>query len=225
MLGHAPWTQAPGLVHGFLGARECGHGRDWRAVLARRGVAAPVVTPRQVHGTRVVSVDAPGPVGAADAVVTATRGLVVGVVTADCTPVLLRTRDDLAVAAVHAGWRGAAAGVLEGAVDALTSLAGVPPSDVDAAIGPAVGACCYQVDHEVREAFVRRSGDTTASAWRPDGDRLRLELREAVRLLLDAAGVTRTTIVGPCTVCGPDLHSYRRDGEGAGRQLSFIGRL
>jgi len=178
-----------------------------------------------VHGARVVLVDGPGPVGDADAVVTATAGLVLGVVTADCTPVLLRARDGDAVAAVHAGWRGAAAGVLEESVEALAALADVGPADIDAAIGPAVGACCYQVGPDVRAAFADRSGDATAPAWHPDeGDRLRFELRDAVRALLARAGVTKTTIVGPCTMCGPDLHSYRRDGTSAGRQLSFIGR-
>jgi len=190
--------------------------------LARLGIDAPVVTPTQVHGARVATVRAAESPGEADGVVTTTRRLVLGIVTADCAPVLLRVPGTTAVGAVHAGWRGAAAGVVECGVDALCRLAGAPPDAVEAAIGPAIGPCCYQVGAEVREAFERRTGSVTAAAWTPDGDRLRLDLREAVRRLLLAVGVERVALVGPCTSCSPDLHSHRRDGQRAGRQLSFV---
>jgi copper oxidase (laccase) domain-containing protein len=79
------------------------------------------------------------------------------------------------------------------------------------------------VGPEVRATFAERSGDLTAPAWQRSGDRLRLDLRQAVRLLLGVAGVRTVSTVGPCTACTPSLASYRRDGTGAGRQLSFIG--
>ena len=78
---------------------------------------------------------------------------------------------------------------------------------------------------EVRDAFEARTGETTASAWTPDGHRFRFDLREAVRRLLAAAGVVRVALVGPCTSCASELHSHRRDGAAAGRQLSFIGSI
>lgn len=226
MFVHEPWRDDAGLVHGFLGRRESPQSRRWSEAIAKLGVEAPVVTPQQVHGDRVVRVDdASQAPGEADGVVTTTRGLVVGVVTADCTPVLLRAPGGAAVAAVHAGWRGAAAGVVERGVERLSDISGARPADIEAAIGPTIGGCCYQVGREVRDAFEARTGDATASAWSPDGDRLRLDLREAARRLLAAAGVERVAIVGPCTRCSPELHSYRRDGARAGRQLSFIGSI
>lgn len=225
MLVHDPWRGPDGVVHGFLGRAESPPDRRWREALARLGVDAPVVTPVQVHGARVARVAGPASPGEADAVVTTERGLALGVVTADCTPVLLRVPGRAAVGAVHAGWRGAAAGVVEAGVAALCAAAGTTPHAVEAAIGPTIGPCCYQVGREVRDAFAARTGETTASAWAPDGERLRLDLREAVRRLLAAAGVVRVGLVGPCTGCSPELHSYRRDGAAAGRQLSFIGSI
>lgn len=222
---HDAWRDADGVRHGFLGRAESPPDRRWREALSSLGIDAPVVTPAQVHGTRVVRVTGPGSPGEADGVVTTERNLVLGVVTADCTPVLLRVPGTTAVGAVHAGWRGAAAGVVEAGVAALCETAGMTPYAVEAAIGPTIGPCCYQVGPEVREAFAERTGETTASAWTPDGERLRLDLREAVRRLLGAAGVVRVALVGPCTSCSPELHSYRRDGGAAGRQLSFIASI
>ncbi len=175
-----------------------------------------------MHGIAVVTASG-GPPVEADGIVTARRGAAVGVITADCVPALLVAPGAGVVAAVHAGWRGAAAGVLEAALDHLRRHFGVAPADVEAAIGPAIGPCCYEVGPEVRAAFAARSGDLTAPAWQPHNGSLRLDLRQAVRLLLDAAGVRDLAEVGPCTACTPSLASYRRDGTGAGRQLSFIG--
>jgi YfiH family protein len=220
MLTHAPWCARPGLLHGFLGAAECVAGRSWAGVLAGVGVTTPVFAPRQVHGTTVVGAADPHHAPAADASFTSERGRLVGVVTADCVPVLLLDARRELVAAVHAGWRGAAAGILEASLERLRS---VGAGDVEAAVGPAAGGCCYQVGEEVRAAFRERSGDVTAAAWAADGARWRLDLRGAVRALLVTAGVAQVTVLGPCTVCGPGHHSYRRDGDRAGRQLSFIG--
>jgi YfiH family protein len=145
-----------------------------------------------------------------------------GVVAADCVPVLLVEPDRRAAAAVHAGWRGAAAGVLEAAVERLVA-AGARRGALEAAIGPAIGGCCYVVGDEVRAAFAARTGETTVAAWSPHGDRWTVDLRTAVGLLLAAAGVVRVATLGPCTACGPGYYSYRRDGAGTGRQLSFVG--
>jgi YfiH family protein len=173
-----------------------------------------------------VTVDGPGRAGEADGVVTSAPGVLVGVVTADCVPVLLRAPETSVVAAVHAGWRGAAAGVVEAGVEELCGVAGAATRTIEAAIGPAIGPCCYQVGPDVRAAFERRLGNAAGSVFTPDaGDRLRLDLRQAVRRLLEHAGVPAPAVVGPCTCCTPALHSYRRDGARAGRQLSFIGRI
>ena len=222
MLTHAPWTALPGLAHGFLGRTECAAASAWDAVVARAGAPFPVVTARQVHGTRV-AIAAPGPPPEADGLVSATAGQLVGVVTADCMPLLLIDRGRRVAAAVHAGWRGAAAGVIEAAVAKLGAAFQADAPSLEAAIGPAIGACCYEVGDEVLDAFRARVGDTTAPAWSRHDGRLYVDLRVAARLLLRAAGVGRVAVVGPCTACGSGHCSYRRDGAGAGRQLSFVG--
>ena len=226
MLTNRGWEGSPELRHGFLDRREsatAGEARDWSVALRAAGVALPIATARQVHGTGVVLAPIAGEPPEADAVITARRGLAVGVVTADCVPAVLVARGHGVAAAVHAGWRGAAAGVLEATLARLRATFGVEPSDVEAALGPSIGPCCYRVGAEVRTTFANRTGNITASAWTSAGDRLRLDLRAAARLLLEAAGVTRVTLVGPCTACTPSLASYRRNGAGAGRQLSFVG--
>lgn len=220
MLRHAPWDVA-GLRHGFLdGAESAGEG--WEPVLAAAGAPLPIVVPRQVHGTRVVNAVA-GEEARADGLAVARSGLLVGVVTADCMPVLLVDRRRRIAAAVHAGWRGAAAGVLETAVEHLRESFGTPAADLEAVIGPAITGSCYEVGPEVLDSFRARSGALTATAWSERDGRPHLDLRDAARLLLGAAGVASVHTVGPCTACDRRYNSYRRDGAGTGRQLSFVG--
>lgn len=222
MLTHAPWEAVPGLRHGFLDASECTDS-DWAPVLARLGFGLPLALPRQVHGTCALSVISADRRPEADALATATPGLLVGVVTADCMPVLLAAPRRRVAAAVHAGWRGTSAGVLESAVSHLREEFSVPAGALDAVIGPSIGGCCYEVGEDVVAAFRARSADTTAPAWTRRADRDHLDLRSAARCLLEAAGVGSVTLVGPCTACGAGFHSYRRDGARTGRQLSFAG--
>lgn len=223
MLTHDGWADVEGLRHGFLDAADCGRASAWEPVLARVGVELPLVAPKQVHGIDVdVAETSGGPRLEADGLVSVTPGLAVGIVTADCVPVLLLDRAQRAVAALHAGWRGAAHGVLRSGVEQLERL-GSDVSSLEAVIGPAIGGCCYEVGPEVQEAFEAASPRVTAPAWTARGDRWLLDLRQAVALLLRELGVARVAQLGPCTRCGPGYYSYRRDGAGAGRQLSFIG--
>jgi YfiH family protein len=208
-LVHEAWQSIPGLRHGFLPGR------------AEADVS--VLCPRQVHGTRVVTGEPDAGRVEADGLATASSGTLVGVVTADCVPVLLLAPHRRVAAAVHAGWRGAAAGIVDAALAHLDRAFGVEPRDVEAALGPAIGACCYEVGPEVRDAFARGSGDTTTPAWQTVGSRSVLDLRRAIELLLRRAGVRETIAIGPCTRCASEYCSYRRDGAGCGRQLSFIG--
>jgi YfiH family protein len=223
VLTHERWRAVPGLRHGFLDRDECGGSRSWETVLATAGASHPLALPRQVHGVAIVD-GRPGLApAAADAIVSGQEGLLVGVVTADCVPILLVDRERRAAAAVHAGWRGAAAGVIEAAVHHLADRLGAPAAALDAAIGPAICGRCYEVGPEVRAAFRARTGETTAPAWSPGAGREHVDLRLAAELLLRAAGVTDIATVGPCTACGAGFCSYRRDGAGCGRQLSFVG--
>ncbi|MBP7146944.1 MAG: polyphenol oxidase family protein [Acidobacteria bacterium] len=179
---------------------------------------AGVWRPRQVHGCAVAL---PGDGGAArteaDAAVSGTPGLGVGVVTADCVPVLLATAGGAAVAAVHCGWRGVAAGVIERALSRLRELA--PDQRVAAALGPGASGCCYEVGPEVLEALRPAPSLLAPTA----GGRHRLDLRGLVaarlRVELDPRDVE---MVGPCTICDPGWPSYRREGRSAGRLLAWI---
>ena len=142
--------------------------------------------------------------------------------TADCVPLLLGVRGGRAAAAVHAGWRGTAAGVVEAALAALTRAAGCAPDRVVAGLGPAIGACCYQVGPEVAAGV----GSEGAVERRADG--LYLDLRTAVRERLLAGGVPARAITSApwCTRCRADLfYSFRGEGDRAGRLMASIGPL
>ena len=198
MLTYGPWDGVPGLRHGFLDADESALAPDWKAALAAHGVRVPLARPRQVHGATVLLADTATAETPGDAVVAVRPGVAVGIITADCVPVLLRDRHRRAVAAVHAGWRGAAAGVLEATLAVLERDAAVAPRDVEALIGPAASGCCYEVGDDVWQALRHR----VAAAFVPRTDRHMLDLRAAVRMLAEAAGVAETHVLGPCTKIG-----------------------
>ncbi len=184
--------------------------------------------PRQVHGIAVVSAAAcasdPPPV--ADAVTSDSPGRRIGVVTADCVPILAASADGSAVAAIHAGWRGLAAGVVAAGVDALATLAGPGVARI-AVIGPHIGPCCYEVDAPVLEALESRFADALAAATHParPGHAM-LDLGCLVRWELEAHGMAAESIDSfpdACTACHPErFHSFRRDGERAGRMQHYI---
>ncbi len=188
----------------------------------------------QVHGSHVRAVaqrtERRGrPVAeAADGHATALRGVGVMVLAADCVPVILSAAGDAgaaarpagstraagapaAVAAVHAGWRGMAAGVLEQGVATIFALA--PDSEIHAVIGPCAGPCCYEVGAEVLQAL-RMPGPPAGAS------KAMLDLRAAARERLGAAGVAVVRDLDLCTICDRRLFSHRREGALAGRQAA-----
>jgi YfiH family protein len=177
---------------------------------------ACLATAGQVHGAAVRLAERPGHLAACDALLTTQPGLALAVSTADCAPVLLWAPG--AVAAVHAGWRGAARGVASAAVRALAARAACTPRDVTALIGPCIHPCCYPVGSEVAACFppeclVGRDGAT------------RLDLPRTLTLELQRAGVGACHDVKRCTSCQSEwFFSHRRDGDRTGRQwgLAFL---
>jgi YfiH family protein len=158
----------------------------------------------------------------ADIAITDDPSVALSVRAADCVPILLADRQTGSAAAVHAGWKGTAAGAVMVAVRALTSRYGTRPSDVIAAIGPSIGPCCYEVGHELTQHF---SSHPDAPAWFSPGAKPHLDLWRATRDQLARAGVPAAQI-HVCALCTFDhpvlFHSYRRDGANAGRLVAAI---
>jgi YfiH family protein len=186
----------------------------------------------QVHGRAVTVVRRGNPVPAvrseADIIVSDDPQAGIGVRVADCAPILLADRRAPAVAAAHAGWRGALQDVAGAAVRSLQATFGSRPADLVAAIGPSLGACCGEMGDEVVEAF-RSAGHpaTDLGRWFTPGPRGRphFDLSLAARDQLERGGVPAASIhlAGLCTRCRPDVfHSYRAAGVSAGRMVGAI---
>lgn len=213
----------PGLRHPLL--ERCGvdHG------FGLRGSARParVLRPSQVHGRTVARVDAAGGLAPeeADAVVSSWTGAAVGVVTADCVPVLAASEDGRAVAAIHAGWKGLARGVIPAAIRVLADEAAGSP--LVAVVGPHIGPEHYEVDAPVLDALEPGFGPDLAAALRPSRPgHARLDLGQLALLALEQSGIApgrRAALSDACTYRDADrFHSYRRDGAAAGRLLHHI---
>ena len=210
-------------IHGF-GQRVPGTREAARESAGRTFAAAgEVFFLKQVHGCAVVRPPWSGP-PEADVSVTETPGQLLAIETADCLPLLIADPVARRVAAVHAGWRGTAAGVSRAAVSALVA-SGSKPGDLFVALGPAIGPCCYEVGRDVEQAF----GPEGARYFVPGrAERKHLDLADANRDQLIEMGVRpdRIDALNLCTRCRGDLFfSYRRDSAEAGRMISVIGLL
>jgi len=213
-----------GLLHPLLEQAGVSHAFGLRHSPSPPGV----VRPRQVHGSRVAQLDLDGRLWPeeADAVVSAVPGLPVGIATADCVPILACSQSGDVVAAIHAGWRGLAAGVVGAGMDALRVRAG-PTEDLIAVIGPHIGPCCYEVDEPVWRALRSRFGEELEPALRATRPgHVLLDLARLVHAELCRLGLPpgrRGALVDACTRCNADLfHSYRRDGARAGRLIHYV---
>jgi YfiH family protein len=218
--GQAICCELPGGAHVLFTSREDGNlstargeghalGRANRDQLCDRLGLRWLCASRQVHGSVVQRVASAGGTGGAavaidaDGHATSLSRLGMTVLTADCLPVALGAPG--AVAMLHAGWRGLAAGVLEEGVRALAEVGG--SDQVVAVVGPGAGACCYEVGPEVHAQF---------SAAHSSGRRI--DLRAIARERLIAAGVAEVRDVPACTICDERFFSHRREGARAGRQ-------
>ena len=212
---------------------------------------ADLVRTRQVHGATVlvarVTAGTPPSGVAADILVTDRSGIGLAVQAADCVPLLIADRRTGAVAAAHAGWRGLAARVPSAVVAALLRELGSAPGDLVAAVGPSVGACCYEVGRDVRQAFEAAGfADNRLASWFFDEPLVSVgnpampglaSRRRAGRWFFDGWASARDQLidagVGPdavfvselCTASHPaTFSSYRRDGPPSGRQAGAIRR-
>ena len=239
-----------GIPHGFLGRQGgvstgvvaglnvgLGSGDDDAAVAENRRRAAeavlpgaPIVACYQVHSADCVTVtepwsDAQRP--QADALVTDRPGLLLGIVTADCTPVLFADREAGVIGAAHAGWKGAIGGVTDRTIAAMEDL-GARRERIIAAIGPTIARPSYEVDEAFRDRFVQ---EDVANAWFFDPGtpgHWQFDLEAYVGRRLAAAGVAQVECLALDTYAAPDrFFSFRRathrDEKAYGRQMSLIG--
>lgn len=225
--------------HTATPARECAAAYasllDWAA-----GRFELVIGGSQVHGARLFQADAvrvPEPEGRRlpatvrvagyDGFLTCRAGVLLTAGVADCVPAFLSAPARGAVALLHAGWRGVAAGIVPRAIDAMEREYGVAPDGIRAWWGPAIGPCCYPVGREVVDALAATAAGARPEAWlSADADGgVRVDLRAALTVQAAACGVPPASIASSplCTACDERLHSYRREHGGGGRMLALAG--
>jgi polyphenol oxidase len=238
------------VPHGFLGRRGgvstgfhaglnvgAGSGDDRASIAENRRRAIDLVLPgaelatvHQVHSAEARYVAEPWPKDErpeADAMATDRRGLLLGILTADCAPVLLADAQAGVVGAAHAGWRGALCGVTDSAIAAMEGI-GASRARIVAAIGPCIALPSYQVDEEFRQRFVADDSANSRFFTTAASDNLHFDLPAYVRHRLIAAGIDEVETIHLDTYSSPDrFYSYRRAthrGEpDYGRQISLIG--
>jgi YfiH family protein len=245
------WQQHIGLLHGFMGRRggksvgpyaglnvSYRVGDDPKVVsqnvcdmkLAVGIHDAKIVTMRQVHGDNIVEVKDKSlkEAGEADGMITGEPNVYLGVLTADCVPILFVAPKQRLVAAVHAGWRGTLAGIAEKTVRLFQNEYGVFAADLEVALGPSIGPCCYEVRENVAGPLMKKWGKVTTPSISVRDGKSFINLRRLNRDILRSAGVPGKQLyeVGPCASCAAEeFFSYRRAGGETGRQISVIGWL
>lgn len=235
---HGFFGRKGGVSTGAMASLNCGWGSgdDPSLIVENRRRAADAVLPRariisphQTHSADVVVAD-DWPDGArppADAVVTDKPGILLGILTADCAPVLLADAEAGVVAAAHAGWRGALAGITDRTIDEMERL-GADRSRIAAAVGPCIARASYEVDHAFAERFSAEAGVNDRFFSEGLSGKPHFDLESYVLHRLAAAGLGRVEALGHDTYAQPNLfYSYRRAthrGEPSyGRQISLIG--
>lgn len=250
-LAAANLSSLPGISHGFF-SREggvstgiyeslnCGAGSDderdrvlenrARAAQAMGAMPARLVTAHQCHSTTVIKADKPWPAGPGspegDAIVTREPGLAAGVLAADCAPMLFAAPEAGVVAAAHAGWRGALAGIAGETIAAMERLGASRPG-IHAAIGPCISQANYEVGPEFLDAFVEADAEHGRFFMTPDGGRPHFDLPAFLLARLKAEGIASATRLPVCTYADERrFFSYRRNTHQGlkdyGRQLSAI---
>ncbi len=219
---HGFFSRRGGASSGIFAGLNCGTGSSDLAeavALNRRRVAdAMEVSPdamvgvHQVHSPTVITIEGPitGDRPKADAVVTATPGLALTILTADCQPVLFADPDANVIGAAHAGWRGALDGVLEATLDAMESL-GAHRANTNAVIGPTISQRAYEVGPEFLDDFLADSPDNVRFFANGQGDRMHFDLPAFGLHRLRQAGIGQAEWTRHCTYSDPDrFYSYRR---------------
>ena len=194
-----------------------------------------LISPIQIHGNRVVTVtqgfsgrgtgDIDLGFGGADGLLTREKGLMLMIKVADCFPVFLYDPLKKAIGLIHAGWRGAASGIITSGIEAMGASFGCKPENIEAGIGPGIGTCCFVVGADVREAF-KKQNLGTAVLRTDEGKRLHCDLKQVISRELLTCGLRKDNIgtADACTCCNEALfYSHRRDNGKTGRMAVLIG--
>ena len=199
----------PGEVAGILGIKK-----------------ENIYLPIQKHTDKIVLLESSRETKIADAVVTKEAGVLIGVQVADCVPILIYEEEKGIIGAVHAGWRGTAAGILKKTVVMIMERYISGTKGFHVAIGPSIKGCCYSVDHEVNEAVTKATGE--GDYYSKKGEKYFLDLPSANKYQALSLGIPETNIwvSDECTCCNPHkFYSYRYAKGTTGRQAAFIGKL
>ena len=218
---HGFFTRKGGASSGVFSSLNCGFGStdqtDMVAINRARvaeqlGIPAnALVTVHQHHSADVVTIEAPLTTSIkADAMVTATPGLALGIMTADCQPVVFADKEAGVVGGAHAGWKGALSGILEATVDAMETL-GASKSNITAAIGPSISQKAYEVGPEFLDTFLAQDDTSERFFSNGQGDRYQFDLIGYGLKRLRDTGISHAEWIGHCTYSDPDrFFSYRR---------------
>lgn len=200
-----------------------GHVRD--AVASEFNISAgKIYFPAQKHTNRIQILAADTTPEVADAVITVRKEIYIGVLVADCVPILLYDKGKKVVGAVHAGWRGTAQQILNETIRTIQGEFNSNLEDIFIAIGPSIGKCSYEVDEDVKVAVEQATGRGDYHIKK--GDKYFIDLSTANRLQALAAGISEQNIwqSDECTFCDPEkFYSYRYSKGTSGRQGGFIG--
>jgi len=191
-------------------------------LLAHLNWRGDLVVPRQVHGSFVTALDScPSGSIEADGLIGNQEGILLGILVADCVPILMADKKGRAFGCIHAGWRGTAQGIIYQALETLLDLAKCSPREVLVSIGPSIGPCCYEVDTPVLQALNNACpGGIAPSRY---VDLQAINYRQLVDAGLEGKHIEMIRI---CTSCDPGTcFSFRRDRGQTGRMLGFIGKV
>lgn len=237
---HCFTTRLGGVSQGYLASLNLGANRgdtsenvaqNYKILADALGFSVErLVLTRQTHSDIVLPVSLSDARGTdhrqypeSDALITNTPAVALAVFTADCTPVLLHDPVTGAVGAVHAGWRGTAAQIAAKAVDAMVENFGCRRQDVCAAIGPNIGACCFETDSDVPLAMQEAFGQAANAHITKNDDKYYVNLKELNALSLRRAGVASIAVSSACTFCNPNrFWSHRYHGAQRGSQGAII---
>ncbi len=210
------WRYFAFLCHGF------GNRFFDKRQLADRVPGFDLIFLNQIHSDHIIQVKrAPSSPPAADACISSKPGLLLVIQTADCVPVLLVDPVRKIIGAGHCGWKGTAKGLAAKLVQKMMDAFGSEPKDIHASMGPCIGSSRYEVGEMVRRVFRENRKDEVGFISR--GNKLYFDLKQANRDQLLRSGVKKIFSVAACTYSDEAYDSFRRDGESAGRMLSFIG--